>query len=330
MKIISIGSDRNLFTPGSDVATRVARYAESVEETKVIVFSKKSLGFKVTQISPKLTVYPTNSISKFTYISDAIKLAKKLNFKADIVTCQDPFEAGLTGWRIAKKIKAKLHLQIHTDLFNPYFKKQSFLNRIRILIAKYVIPKANQIRVVSQRIKDSLLVRFKDLKASIEIQPVFINLEKLKSAPVKSNLHEKYPQFEKIILMASRLTWEKNIGLAIEAMATVASQNPKIGLIIVGSGPEEVKLKNKVKRFGLDKYVIFEGWSDDLPSYYKTADLFLLTSYYEGYGMTLVEANACGCPIVSTDVGIAGEVANHICPVGDDQCLISKIAKILK
>ncbi len=330
MKIISIGSDRNLFTPGSDVATRVASYAESAEETKVIVFAKKSLSLKITEISPKLTVYPTNSVSRFTYIIDAIKLAKKLNFKADIVTCQDPFEAGLVGFRIAKKIKAKLHLQIHTDLFNPYFSKQSVLNKFRLMIAKKIIPKANEIRVVSQRIKDSLAKQFPNLKANIEIRPVYIDLEKLKSAPVKTNLHEKYSQFEKIILMASRLTWEKNIGLAIEAMTILTKQNTKIGLIIVGSGPQEGKLKSMVQKLNRNDNVKFEGWSNDLASYYKTADLFLLTSYYEGYGMTLVEANTCGLSIVSTNVGIAGEVTSHVCPVGDKQCLVGKIMEILK
>ena len=60
--------------------------------------------------------------------------------------------------------------------------------------------------------------------------------------------------------------------------------------------------------------VIFEKWIDreTLFSYYKTVDLFLVTSLYEGYGMTLVEAQAAGCPIISTDVGVAREVGARI------------------
>ena len=84
--------------------------------------------------------------------------------------------------------------------------------------------------------------------------------------------------------------------------------NRKILLLIVGSGPEEGSLKCKVESLKLVEQIKFEPWSNDLPSYYKTADLFLLTSFYEGYGMTLVEANACGCPIVATDVGVAQEL----------------------
>jgi len=108
--------------------------------------------------------------------------------------------------------------------------------------------------------------------------------------------------------MASRLTKEKNIGLAIKAMKEVVKVNPGVGLVIVGSGPEEDKLKQKTRESEIEKKVIFEPWTNDLPSYYKTCDLFLLTSWYEGYGMTLVEAKATGCKIISTDVGVAREI----------------------
>ena len=56
-----------------------------------------------------------------------------------------------------------------------------------------------------------------------------------------------------------------------------------------------------------------------LISYYKTADLFLNTSLFEGYGMTLVEARAAGCKVVSTDVGVAREVGAKIIPYDSEQ-----------
>ena len=62
-------------------------------------------------------------------------------------------------------------------------------------------------------------------------------------------------------------------------------------LLIVGDGSELTKLKAISHK--LKANVIFSPWADDLPSYYKTADLFLLTSNYEGYGRTVVEATAC-------------------------------------
>ncbi len=114
--------------------------------------------------------------------------------------------------------------------------------------------------------------------------------------------------------MASRLEPEKNIVLAINAMCEVVKQRPQVGLVIVGSGSEEQQLKLKVRNCGLAANIIFENWIDKstLYSYYKTTDLFLSTSLYEGYGLTLAEAQAAGCPIISTDVGVARDVGARL------------------
>jgi len=298
MKIISIGSDRKLFEKNSQVRARILEYGKVLGEMHIIVFSKKSSGLKEEKISEDVSIYPTNSLSKLFYICDAIKIAKKIK-DADVVTAQDPFESGIAGYLIAKKKNIKLQLQIHTDLFSPYFKKGSILNKIRVQIAKYLLPKADYIRVVSERIKDSL----KSLKLKCEpfVLPVFVDTEKFKNAQIKTDLKVKYPQFEKIVLMASRLTKEKNIPLAIDAMELVIKKYPTAGLVIVGEGPEKENIKKYSQK--LKANIDFEDWTDDLASYYKSSDIFLLTSDYEGCVRTIIEASSAGSIVVSTNVG---------------------------
>ena len=77
--------------------------------------------------------------------------------------------------------------------------------------------------------------------------------------------------------------------------------------------------------------MVFEGWQENLISYYKTANLFLLSSNYEGYGMTLLEAAAAGCPIISTDVGIAGELLapETLIKPGDLGGLVKRMEKFI-
>lgn len=284
-------------------------------------------------------LYPTNSKNRWFYIFDAIKISKEIfesrGWKVEsgkneiLVSCQDPFETGLVGWWIAKKTDAKLQLQIHTDFLSKYFKRESLLNRIRVMIAKFIIPKADSIRVVSERIKEKLTAYSPQLTAKIVTLPIFIDIDKIKNTPTKFNLHQKYPQFDFVMLVASRLEKEKNIEMVIEAFAEVVKKHPKTGLVIVGNGSREGELKLKTKNLKLTTNVIFEGWSNDLISYYKTADLFLLPSNYEGFGMTLVEATVSGCPILTTRVGIVGEILNEenslICPVGDEKCFSQKM-----
>lgn len=312
MKLLSISTDRKIFERGSAVAQRQIEYAKKYEEMHIIVFADKS--FNEISLAPNLWVYPTRSASKWRYVFDALKLGRFIVEKRGIthVTTQDPFETGLVGALIKNRHTIELELQIHTDIGSPYFQKFTKLNRIRTLISKYTLVRANHVRVVSERIKKYVEKYVEPSK--IEVRPVPVDVEKIKNASIfaGADLHAKYPQFSKIVLMASRLEPEKNIEMAIKAFKIVLETMPQAGLVIVGSGSEESGLKKLVQRLGIEKAVMFEEWHNNLASYYKTCDCFLVTSWYEGYGMTLVEAKAAGAKIVSTDVGVAGEVGAEV------------------
>ncbi len=339
MKILSIGTDRKVFVEGSAVRARLLEYGGLVDELHVIVFAKRALGFCEETIPPNIFLYPTNAWTRFGYVPHAIICALALRRRGvpiDVVTTQDPFECGLAGFLIARIFRARLHIQIHTDVMSPYFANESTLNRVRVLIAKFLIPRASGIRVVSERIKKSLIISCSKIHASrIAVLPIFVDAQKIKGAPIKTDLHVKYPQFDFIALMASRFTKEKNIPIAIDAMADVVKKHPKAGLVIVGSGPEEQKLKLLATRYSLLSNIVFEPWTDDLASYYKSADVFVLTSNYEGYGRTIIEAEAAGCPVIMTDVGIAGDVIKNgenglIVPVGDVQALAEALRSVIE
>ena len=139
-------------------------------------------------------------------------------------------------------------------------------------------------------------------------------------------LHDKFPEFEHIILMASRITREKNYPLAMEVFSLVRNRLPSTGLVVVGEGPERANL--------VADYLVVLPWTNDLVPYYASADIFLLTSDYEGYGRTLIEAALVGTPIVTTDVGLVGESVNGhnalIAPSRNAQKLAQHILFLLK
>jgi glycosyltransferase involved in cell wall biosynthesis len=307
MKLLMISTDRKLFEEDSAVLNRMLKLANDYEQLHIIVFCLGNLRL-TRKTFGNLTIVPTNSLNRFLYPLSAIILAQKaakfLKFNvSDFITCQDPFEAGLVGVWIKSLFKLNLELQIHTDIFSRYFYKHSLLNRIRYCLAMFTLPRADRIRVVSEKLKQNLIVRGYN-QAVIEVRPVAYDFSNLDAAP-KFELKKNYPEFKKIILMVSRLESEKNISLAISAFVDLNRQD--IGLFIVGSGREEKKLKNLVHKFNLEKKVRFEGWQNDLGSYYRGADVLLSTSLYEGYGLIFAEAEYCGLPIISTDVGIAKE-----------------------
>lgn len=312
-RLLSIGTDTLLFKEGSAVRERVRGYAKDWDEVHIIVSTNG--GFNETTIGDNVWVYPTRSKIKAFYPLHMRKIGRFIIDRRKItdITCQDPFLSGMAGVALKKEFGLPLELQVHTDIGSPNY-PYTVGNKIRKALALSYLPKADSIRVVSERIKRYLVGSLGIAGSKITVRPIFVDVGKIRNAPVTVDLHRKYRQFDKIVLMASRLTAEKNIGLALNAWKIVLDRSPKAGLIIVGSGPKENELRSLAGKLGIMSSVVFEKWVDTavLASYYKTSNMFLNTSLFEGYGMTLVEANAAGCPVVSTDVGIAPEIGAKI------------------
>jgi glycosyltransferase involved in cell wall biosynthesis len=223
--------------------------------------------------------------------------------RPDVVSAQDPFLTGLIAWIIASMRGSKLHLQVHTDLLDPYFGGLSFGNRLKVWLARFLLSRADSVRVVSKRIADSLATH--GIKAPVTVLPVFVDLENLKKAEPLDK-RARYPHFKKLVLVVSRLEKEKNVAASICAFAEIAKTDATAGLVIIGSGTQRVPLEDLTRELGIAERVVFEGAQDPFP-FYKAADLVLVTSEYEGFGMVIVEALAAGCPVVSYDVGLARE-----------------------
>ena len=186
IKLLSISTDRNIFRERSAVRARMIEYAALFEELHIIIFSRARSGLKrFEQIAPNAWIYSTNSFSRLQYMKDAFKLARriifgrKFSYDNSAVTVQDPFEAGLVGAKIKKIFKLPLQIQVHTDPWSPFFKKLGIFNRIRVRIASSVIPKADSVRVVSERVKKSLISVTKIAPEKIIALPIYIDVKKL-------------------------------------------------------------------------------------------------------------------------------------------------------
>lgn len=310
IKVLSIGSDRGLFKPDSAVFARIKEFGSIVGELHIVVFTLASQKFAETQLAPNVWVYPTNSFSRWFYIHDAARLGKRLVAEkrfvrgASLITTQDPFEAGWAGLQIKKKWRLPLEVQMHIDpLFSEGY--DGLLDRVRKYLARRVIPAADSLRVVGEFMRARLERAFPKLTAPIYTLPVFIAPARGEEPQV--DIHALYP-WRFIILMVARLTPQKNIPLALRVLTKVREAYPDTGLVIAGAGKDEKSLKKLARRLGVVGHVAFAGWQSDLNSYYKTANVFLQTSRFEGYGMALVEAGLSGLPVVTTRVGIATEL----------------------
>ncbi len=310
LKVLMISTDRNILVTGSDVSERIKEYGGLVEELHIVLLSDVDHGLVERSLSNNVWVYPTGSSSKYLRSIDAAKKGKELVLEKkfvrgkSLITTQDPFECGWAGLKIKNKWRLPLEVQLHTDPFSPNF--SGTLNWFRKRVAKKVLKKADSIRVVSEFLKS----RISNLtQAPISALPIFVEKEKIERGEVKFDVHARYP-WHFIILMVCRLEEEKNLPLALEILSRVREKYKDAGLLIVGSGSKEDELKSLVNKIGLNGAVEFAGWQTDLTSFYRTSNIFLQTSSYEGYGLALVEAGLNGLPVVTTPVGLAQELVH--------------------
>jgi glycogen synthase len=120
---------------------------------------------------------------------------------------------------------------------------------------------------------------------------------------------------EKLVLLVGRLVYEKGFQLALDALPEVIERVGDVRFLVAGSGTHERELKAQAERLGLSAHGTFLGWIGDdvLHSLYRIADLCVVPSIYEPFGLVALEAMASGCPCIVADTGGLREVV----PVGE-------------
>jgi glycogen(starch) synthase len=115
---------------------------------------------------------------------------------------------------------------------------------------------------------------------------------------------------DRLVLLVGRLVYEKGFHLALEALAPLAKRRGNVRFVVAGTGTAEAELKRQARRLGLSPRGTFLGWVGDdmLHSLYRVADLCIVPSIYEPFGLVALEAMASGCVCIVADTGGLREV----------------------
>lgn len=153
-------------------------------------------------------------------------------------------------------------------------------------------------------------------EARIAVIPNGIDPRDLKPVDDLAELRARFADpDEKLVLLVGRLVYEKGFQLALDALPEIMGSVGKVRYLVAGSGPHEQELRAQAKRLKLDRHGTFLGWIGDdmLHSLYRIADLCVVPSLYEPFGLVALEAMASGCPCIVADTGGLREVV----PVGE-------------
>ncbi len=250
-------------------------------------------GIHLHGVSKPVKLYADNRRSITEAIFFSIKLLRpimKENF--DIVDCQGfPFFSCFTAKIHATTGKSTLVITLH-EVWNDYW--YEYLGRLGIfgkIVERAMLNLTENFITVSKKTKTDLKTIKKSENSIIIPNGIdFNHIKQTKPSPEKSN-----------VIFAGRLIKEKNVDVLIESMAHVMDKIPAATCLIFGDGPERTNLKNLVTNLQLGDNIIFKGFVedyDDLIGYMKSSKVFVLPSIREGFGMVVIEANACGIPVV--------------------------------
>jgi len=135
-----------------------------------------------------------------------------------------------------------------------------------------------------------------------DLEPVAEDLQALRSRFADPQEH--------LVLLVGRLVYEKGFHLALDALAPVIRRLGNVRFVVAGTGTAEAELKRQARRLGLLRYGSFLGWVGDdmLHSLYRIAEIVIVPSIYEPFGIVALEAMASGCLCVVADTGGLREV----------------------
>jgi len=202
------------------------------------------------------------------------------------------------------------------------------------LLARLLYPKADSIVCVSVGIAEDLKkVINTNGNMKVIYNPIIVDKIYQLADETVNNVWFSNPEVS-VIIAVGRLVPIKDYLTLLKAFKQVLKNQPA-RLVILGSGPEKEKLEWLSSQMGLSESIAFMGFQKNPYKYIKKASVFVLSSLQEGFGNVIIEAMACGAPVVSTDCPVGpGEIIENmkngiLVPVGDEKSMADAILKVL-
>lgn len=138
-----------------------------------------------------------------------------------------------------------------------------------------------------------------------------IDLQRLAGPPGTLAEELKLPPDSKLIGMVNRLDAYKGVEIALKAISLLRAEDPRLHLAIVGEGPERARFEAMARAWGVHDAVHWLGRREDLGDVLRSFDVFVTPTRKESFGMAVVEAMACGLPVLATDLPALREIMTH-------------------
>ena len=266
----------------------------------------------------EMTTYPVFEFPLYTPAL-ASKMVEVANFEdLDLLHVHYAIPHATSAY-LAKKMIPKKDFRVVTTLHGTDITlvglEPSFLS-----VMKFSIEKSDGVTAVSRYLKEKTLTNY-SIEKEIDVIPNFVDLDEYRHVD-DSCIRKKFSLDDKRILVhVSNFRPVKRVSDVIRIFDQVQKKVPS-ALILVGDGPDRSNCEMLVRELGLQQSVKFLGKQNELPEILSSADIFLMPSQSESFGLSALEAMACEVPVISSSVGGLPELVVHnqtgyIAEIGD-------------
>jgi N-acetyl-alpha-D-glucosaminyl L-malate synthase BshA len=195
-------------------------------------------------------------------------------------------------------------------------------------ITQFSIQRSDLLTAVSEYLRRETVEHFDVPAERIRVIPNFVDLSTYRRDLEPCHRSKLSEPGEKIVMHISNFRPVKRVDDVVRVFAGIASR-VRARLVLIGDGPERGRVQQVAEELGVARRVLFLGKQESVAELLACADLFLLTSASESFGLVALEAMACGVPVVATRVGGVPEVvpdglAGWLAPIGDIDAMVEQ------
>ncbi|MDH5375772.1 MAG: glycosyltransferase family 4 protein [Candidatus Bathyarchaeota archaeon] len=292
----------------------------------------KVFSYSILNIAERVGIpYPVLSFKAYKNFAEVIK-------KCDIVHAHGhAYMSSYIACEVAKKYKKPFILTQH----NTFIDYQSWLNIVEHVndwtVGRVVLKGSDRVITVSRKTMEYVLKLGADIsKTSVMhngVNTTFFHPMNREESRDKLGL----PKNRTLILTIRRLVYKNGLDTFIESAPLLTRDYPDLLFIVIGTGPSRKLIEKRVRELGIEDNVRLTGFVPEklLPLYYNAADYFVIpSSSGEGLPLVLLEAMACGLPVIATSVGGTPEIVEDmrngvLVPPRNPKALAKTISKFL-
>lgn len=318
---------------GSELGRELAARGHNVH------FISSTLPTRLTELNERVHFHEVEMMSYplFEHQPYDLALATKMatvarSEKLDLLHVHYAIPHSISAILARESIKQKRYVPVITTLHGTDITLVG-ADRSYLPITRYGLQQSDGVTAVSRFLKQATIETF-DFD-EIEVIPNFIcacHYKKLPESPLREELA---PNGEKLLVHVSNFRAVKRPVDCVEILAKVKAKGGKARLVMVGDGPERSACYYQAEQLGVKDDCVFVGKQANISDYLGVADVFLLPSELESFGLAALEAEACEVPVIATRIGGIPEVVTDgetgfLSDIGDTEKMSDDVMKLLK